>query len=108
MERQFNAAVPELGQIPPCSLGDRAGASLPSIPAHVPGAAPLPTTRGFTAFFSAVHYYTLFDLRAWLCFWNGCADGQGVDAGRNHRLRQVPADPSQGKHEMLMSSPAAV
>jgi hypothetical protein len=28
------------------------------------------------------------------------ADGQGVDAGRDHRLRQVPAAPSQGKHEM--------
>ena len=27
------------------------------------------------------------------------ADGQGVDAGRDHRLRQVPAAPSQGKHE---------
>ena len=24
------------------------------------------------------------------------ADGQGVDAGRDHRLRQVPAAPSQG------------
>jgi hypothetical protein len=26
------------------------------------------------------------------------ADGQGVDAGRDHRLRQVPTAPSQGKH----------
>jgi hypothetical protein len=29
------------------------------------------------------------------------ADGQGVDAGRDRRLRQVPSAPSQGKHEML-------
>ena len=34
------------------------------------------------------------------------ADGQGVDAGRDHRLRQVPAAPSQGKHEMLNGSTA--
>ena len=30
--------------------------------------------------------------------WGGCgfADGQGVDAGRDHRLREVPAATSQG------------
>jgi len=29
--------------------------------------------------------------------WGFCfADGLGVDAGRDHRLRQVPAAPSQG------------